>query len=538
MPPPQDTEHSSTGIDNLSPMLAPFVANQGKQFSFLLGEDFVQKHNIAWRIETATEDPANPLVEPKLPWESAALFSHGTILRDPTDGLWKAWYVSARQTKLQASAERRLTYAESEDGVHWKRPKLNICPYPGHPRTNILLDINSGGSAQHASVILHPDGPPDRKYEMFVIRLPGWETRYKVVRGFKLPPGKSGHGGGKGVFKPGLFRYRSSDGKNWVPWEVVNLETSDSAWVSQLADGSYVAYHKIAIPALPGGIFPYDVAAGVCRILVRRTSRDGTDWTPYEPVLLPDWLDAQDTQFMELTPLEQRSGMVGLVTVYHTLNQSIDVQFAGTRDGRKWWRPDRRACVPLRPLGDLGGGMVWPMHPMIQHNGRIYLYYSGCEGVHNDYQSTEPVERMKGAKLPMWPHYWEPLTLGNDVYSPVRGVLWFYGSLCRASWEEGRLWAAVTATGGSPEGTLMTWNLSAGGKQFTANVVSYKEGSLKAELVLHGRPIRGFSRNECAPIRGDHRGAVIRWKGGSRCPVENVQIRFYLQRARLYGFDF
>jgi hypothetical protein len=136
-----------------------YIANRGEQFSFLLGEDFVEKHNVAWRVELATEETANPLIDPKFPWESAAVFSHGTILLDPIDGLWKAWYVSARETKLQSSAERRLCYAESKDGLNWTRPKLNICSYPGFPRTNILLDIESGGSSQHASVIVHPDAP-------------------------------------------------------------------------------------------------------------------------------------------------------------------------------------------------------------------------------------------------------------------------------------------------------------------------------------------------------------------------------------------
>jgi hypothetical protein len=220
------------------------------------------------------------------------------------------------------------------------------------------------------------------------------------------------------------------------------------------------------------------------------------------------------------------------------LNQSIDVQFAGSRDGKQWWRPDRRACLPLKALGDLGGGMIWPMHPMIQHNGRIYLYYSGCEGLHNDYHSTEPVERMKAAKFPRWPHYWEPLTLGKDVYSPVRGVLWFYGSLCRASWEAGRLWAAVTATGGTAEGSLLTRNLDLTGKQVSLNVVTTKDGLLTAELVKNGKPVRGFTRADCEPLRGDHHDALLRWKRGTRCPAGGqVQIRFYLQRARLYGFD-
>jgi hypothetical protein len=87
---------------------------------------------------------------------------------------------------------------------------------------------------------------------MFIIRLPGWEHPYKVVQGFALPRDSSTHAGGKGEFKPGYFRYRSSDGKKWIPWEVVSLETSDSGWISQLADGSYVAYHKAVIPSLPG----------------------------------------------------------------------------------------------------------------------------------------------------------------------------------------------------------------------------------------------------------------------------------------------
>lgn len=83
----------------------------------------------------------------------------------------------------------------------------------------------------------------------------------------------------------------------------------------------------------------------------------------------------------------------------------------------------------------------------------------------------------------------------------------------------------------------MTRNLSAPGNQITVNVATMKEGTLTAELVKNGKPIRGFTRADCKPIRGDHRAAPLRWKGGSKCPTENLQIRFYLQRARLYGFD-
>ena len=52
--------------------LMPYVPNADEQFPFLMGEDFVEKHNIAWRVELAQEEPANPLIEPELPWRTPA----------------------------------------------------------------------------------------------------------------------------------------------------------------------------------------------------------------------------------------------------------------------------------------------------------------------------------------------------------------------------------------------------------------------------------------------------------------------------------
>ena len=49
--------------------------HQDEQFSFLMAEDLVEKHNIAWRVELARDEAANPLMEPEFPWESAARHS-------------------------------------------------------------------------------------------------------------------------------------------------------------------------------------------------------------------------------------------------------------------------------------------------------------------------------------------------------------------------------------------------------------------------------------------------------------------------------
>lgn len=513
-----------------------FFKEDEPRHSFIMGEDFVEKHNIAWRVEPAKEEAANPILEAKYPWESAGVFSHGTILRDPIDGLWKAWYIAVPEHELSPSCERRLCYAVSNDGINWERPELDICSYQDFKRTNILISIESGGSCQHASVMIHPEAPEDSRYEMFLMRLPGWECEYKIVEGFPLPPGQSSHQ--DAVFSVGLYRYLSEDGLHWRPWHQVKIDTSDSGWVSQLGDGSYVMYHKIVIPAFPGGLIPYDVAAGVCRVMVRRTSKDGEVWSPPELILTPDWQDGQDVQFMELSPLPAQGGHVGIVTVYHLLSQTIDLQFAGSRDGKKWWRPSRRACVPLRPLGDPGGGMIFPMHPLIEHEGRVYVYYAGCEGLHNDYMSTLPMENMRQAGFKNWPHYHEPLTLGEDSYSPLRGCLWFQSSLCRASWEKARFWAAVTATGGNLTGDLLTRELVSTGAELTVNLVTVKDGALEAEILSDGKVVPGFSRADCEPVQGNHYRAALQWKGGAQCPKGKIQIRFFLRRARFYGFDF
>ena len=62
--------------------------------SFIIDEDMATRDKVNWRMERAQQDPANPLLEPFYPWDNGAVFTHGSVLRDPIDGLWKAWYVS------------------------------------------------------------------------------------------------------------------------------------------------------------------------------------------------------------------------------------------------------------------------------------------------------------------------------------------------------------------------------------------------------------------------------------------------------------
>src|SRR5215831_10187194 len=100
----------------------------GSPLPFLMPSDFEDLNLVAWRVEQGQPDPHNPLLEPETPWDSGALFGFGTVVRDPLDGLWKAWMISNPPSIVPIPPgsshfgwDARLTYFESKDGVSWQR---------------------------------------------------------------------------------------------------------------------------------------------------------------------------------------------------------------------------------------------------------------------------------------------------------------------------------------------------------------------------------------------------------------------------------
>jgi hypothetical protein len=355
---------------------------------------------------------------------------------------------------------------------------------------------------------------------MFVFRNPGYPGAAGQIPGLPLPAGTGRH-------PSGLYRFRSRDGREWQPFEgPIELETSDSCYIYRQEDGSYVSYHKFEVPAFPGGVTPWDIGDGAVRLIGRRTSEEGSSWSdPTRLVLAPDWRDPADTQLMELCPIQVPGGFLATVTVYHNLTQQIDLQWAASRDGISWWRPDRRPALPNPPLGEWGGGMIWPMQAPVLDASRLHVYYSGVEALHGDlFNTATSGPRKLGAQ--------------GEHLNRQSSSLPDYGALCRASWQADRLWAMVTATGGPYLGTATTTKQSLGGKQLSVNVLTRGEGELRAELLdASDQVLPGYSRDECKPVKGDHHRTIIGWAGGETAPESAARIRFLLKRAFLYGFD-
>jgi len=99
----------------------------------LFVDDFlVEETTLRRSMHQAEFHPASPVLVASKPWEEdgestrAAPFSDG-VWYDPLDGKIKMWYLAGHQRLYTC-------YAESQDGIHWEKPELDV-----EPGTNIVM---------------------------------------------------------------------------------------------------------------------------------------------------------------------------------------------------------------------------------------------------------------------------------------------------------------------------------------------------------------------------------------------------------------
>jgi hypothetical protein len=500
-------------------------ATMHTRMPLLMPDDFSDLHLCGWRIEPGEVGPENPLLEGILPWNSGGVGAHSSVFHDPIDGLWKGYLMC---TPPETSSKdwhspwntpchgyRHTCYFESNDGVEWRAPELGIYPWKDHQNTNALFDLHEGSSQYSSIMVLEDD--PDWQYELFILREPS-----ALAQPFK------GYG---------YYRYRSRDAKTWEYWEgpIVEPMSGDLAFFYR-DNGKYVAYYRLALPKQEGDHVPiYEDSAR--RSVYRAISDDdGSTWKVDENAVLltADDRDHRDTQYQELVPLKVNGGYIGMITMYLPITQTLNVRLALSRDGQSWWMPDRRPCLPNAPLGDYGGGMIWQSQNLHVIDGHLYLYYGGAEGPHRIIHET----RAPGVKIGM-----------DDCIDHGAHFIPFNAALCRANWRFDRVHALCAAAGGPLVGEATTKKQDLAGKPLNVNIKTrpakkadtpgIDEGHLQVEL-LDGeeKPIKGFTREDCATLKGDHTDLAVSWKGGDRAPAGAAQARFYLKRTLFYGFEF
>jgi hypothetical protein len=100
-------------------------------------------------------------------------------------------------------------------------------------------------------------------------------------------------------------------------------------------------------------------------------------------------------------------------------------------------------------------------------------------------------------------------------------------------------WDGFASLDAGERGTLLTRPLRLDGRGLSVNA-STTGGSLRAQLEdEQGRPLAGFSFDDCEPVRGDGVDFRVRWKNDPdlrSVAVRPLRLRFELARASLFGF--
>ena len=110
---------------------------------------------------------------------------------------YKAWQLTTKDDKLTIPHPLFTCYAESDDGIQWRKPQLGLVEFKWSMQNNILWADNKLVDAGHPAVFIdtNPDAPPD--------------ARFKAIRV-------------AGDFS-GLMAFKSPDGINWTAMSDKNI---------------------------------------------------------------------------------------------------------------------------------------------------------------------------------------------------------------------------------------------------------------------------------------------------------------------------
>jgi hypothetical protein len=438
------------------------------------------------------------------PWEGAGSGYH-TVIRD--GDLYRMYYrgsaLGVDNGKLKIGREV-YCYAESRDGITFKKPNLGLFEYNGSKDNNI---IGTGVGVHNFAAFLdtNPNCKPD--------------ARFKALAGT--------------AEEGGLFAFKSADGIRWSLMRkepVVTEGAFDSqnlAFWDQTA-GRYRAYFRTFTQGIttgkvwkPAGFRAIRTASSDDFLDWRNeadlTYRDSPDEHLYTNQVAPYFraphiLIGFPTRYIErgwsesmralpeLTLREQRAA--GHLRYGTSLTEGL---LMGSRDGVHFERWNEAF---LRPGPERPGTWLY---------GHQYIAWHAVETTGS--LPGAPNEISLYASEGSW---------HGDSNSMRRYTL--------------RLDGFVSINAGWNGGELLSKPLTFDGNQLTLNFATSAAGSIRVELQdAEGQPIPGFTLDDCAEVFGDAIERTVTWKSGSDVSSlagKPVRLRFHLQDADLFSFRF
>ena len=403
------------------------------------------------------------------PWESGGA-AYATFLED--QGVFRCWY----------EHDGGVGYAESDDGVTWRKPELGLHEFNGSTANN-LLDFYGHG----ACVFIDLTAPPAERYKMVRCL---WTEDQRAVLGAVSP-----------------------DGLHWTPLPEPVLQPqhadTQSICLYDEALGQYVLYTRQT-----DGVM-------LRRGINRAVSDDFHRFQPSVPIMEIDPLDPPDWDVYcsgySRWPGTSAAHVMRLSMYKHTAGL-VDVHLALSRDGVMWHRPQGRSPW-------ISGG---PSHP------NPYSSVYACAGI---LPSGRGEWSTYVGALPLAHH--EP----NERMARPAGILHAAmredGFMSLTSTGPGEFWTIPFRLQSDTIRLNVRTAYSGFARAELLDSSSGETGSESSDAATFGA-IEGYALDDCVPITGDHTDAAITWKGGALQTLIGRMVRLHvdLSKADLYAIKF
>lgn len=478
----------------------------GNRKQLFIDDRFI-KSSKGVRLTMNSPAKIGPVILPDRPWESEQMGYCSSVVE--VNGLYKMWYrcnsVEGGPVPPLGDGPAFVCYAESKDGRNWQKPDLGLINFSGSKNNNIVLD-----DVLEIVVFYDPHGTA--------------ETRYKAVANRYWPD----------PAKAGLYIHTSPDGIHWNISETrvlpLNPDTANQAmWDTRIK--KYVAHIRA---------WDYTEGTALTRRKVARVEMDdilkpwpfnpsqkpyyvwGTDKIPDVSTEFPitfeyDDEDPPSSDHYNSAAIEYQwaqDAYLMFPSLYlHFPDPPVgklgndgvlDIQLAVSRDGVKYFRPDRQPYIGRGPKGTIDSSSLYMAVGILRNGNQLMQYYAGYSNTHG----------------------------GGGVSGPK-------GSICCAVQ---RLDGFISADFASAGGEMITPKIRFSGNRLVLNVDTQTFGSLKAGILDEdGRELPEYSLEKCDLISGDFLDKTITWKGNSALSGltgKTVQIRFAGYFSKLFAFQF
>lgn len=425
------------------------------------------------------------------PWEGSGcgyytVFRDGRIFRM----YYKGWGLTNEDGTKRADRPVYACYAESTDGIHWKKPDLGLIEFQNSKHNNIVW---TDPKADNFSVFkdTNPDCRKGEDYKALALGLGGLRT------------------------------YKSHDGLRWSPlkkWPVITKGAFDSQNLSfwDPLRKHYWCYLR-------------DFHNGIRDIRVS-TSKDFFTWT--EPEMI-NYVDSPDEQLYtnQIQPYYRAPHIfVGFPTRYVERRWSPSFLALPDVDHRR-----QRMKFQRRYGTAVTEGLF-----MTSRDGRTFKRWGeafirpGIERKHNwvygdGYECWGLIE-----------------TAAADPLAPLE-LSFFVGE---NYWKTAvhlrrytiRIDGFVALNAPLKGGEVVTKPLIFAGNALSLNFSTSAAGSIRVEIQApDGKPIPGYSLADCYEVFGDNLDRVVAWKTGcdlSQLAGQPIRLRFTLKDADLYAIRF